>query len=167
MKKRVLSMAVCLVLCVVVGVIVAANRAEVRPMTAAETEKYSAYALTLPAAAPEAILALCTEEGVTEIDGLVNTIYSSDTLAQSLRDCKEITDITECGGSVYITYDTNASEQVSLTYTPAGELHQLVYDGTTDILYTISPSGNEKHLRFREGPHQGAGDGLTAQWKEG
>lgn len=137
------------------GIIMVNNSAE-GAMSSEETARYNQFILDLPTTSvptTEKILEYCTFKGSETIGGEIYTSYSSDTLTQHLKDCLEITDITVVSGTIYISYITNDSKTVCITYTESGIVNQTIYDEVTDTAYFLSPSSNQKCTNFRSGTY--------------
>ncbi|MEA4955464.1 MAG: hypothetical protein VB096_08160 [Pseudoflavonifractor sp.] len=137
-------------------------RSVIRPMAGWEIERCSAYDLILPGAAgaaptPAEILAYCAPAGERVIGGNVCASYTSAALPQYLTNCRALTDICVVSGVVYLSYVTDHSKMVTLTYAADGVETQTVYDESSDTAYFLSPDGAEAYTNFRRGSPPGGG----------
>lgn len=163
-KKKTLTIgltiiAVCLLICVVYGVM---NRSEKRGPTQQEMEAYAPYAINwqeatgLEGTEKEIILSLCTFAEEKTIGQNLYQIYTSDTLGGYLYGFTEMNQIAELDGAVYVQYYAQDGDMVTLNYSDAGLTELGVYDAETDTFYHDLNGTVEVWTNFRSGIQWGA-----------
>lgn len=159
-KSTVRNCLILIAVCLLVSVgYVLMNRSTSREATAAEIKEHAAYLVDWTAVGgweagkseKEFILSLCSYVEEREIGSNVHQVYSSETLADYLYRCHELTEITVMNGSLYITYYAEDEDMVILAYNDEGLFERAVYDAQTDVLFHEMNGSAVIWNKFRSG----------------
>lgn len=174
MKKKIMSLFLALTLCWSLSVPAFASVAtqqpssgvdyvditEVSPLTSDEIEEYSQYTFDAVQVLSVSMAQDLLKNDILSMSTLIDTkdisnsrmnLYTSSELPLHLYACRDVTEILEVGGSVYITYQTSDDKTVYLTFSNEGLVGQIVYDPSNDTVYILSPKENTKIANFRYG----------------
>lgn len=159
-KKTVRIWVAVIVVCLLIsGIYILTNRSTKREPTQQEIEAYAPYAVDWTAVPgwedgmteKEFILSLCTYEGEQEIGSNTHKIYTSEILANYLYQCREITEITELNGTLYISYFGQGEDMNIIAYDDNGLCEKAIYIAETDTLYHEINGTIEVWSKFRTG----------------
>lgn len=136
-----------------------------------DIEKYTSYSLNISdftslddvkseTNITDEILSRCSPATETYIDGVLYTDYTSDTLHEYIKNCKEVTSISHDNEFINIMYNTINHETVAISYYQNKLTEILIYYEDTDTLLFLSEDKSVLYENFRKGSHYEISDEL-------
>ena len=178
--KRVISLLLCIALLLSLTSMVSASevasakkaielvdRTDMALLLHQDTSAYDVYKVDIPATnqakstltsnaqvnIKETLLSLCRALDYEQVGGYEVYNYTSATLGNYIRNCAEITNISEIGNFLYIEYTTTEKEEIVLCYGEQGLNHVVVYNPNQDVATMIQGDSITQYVHFREGIH--------------